>query len=169
MRIFPEGTRDAMEPTGQALIIIAGCILVIAASAFGFKTWILYSWSRVNGTVVSSRVATETSDEGVRTCSVVESVQYAVDGHEKVIETGGHSFTSNCKEIEAKVAAAPGQIRAVAYNKRAPGATYINPGFTFDFYWVAVILTLMAGVFGFGGWTQIRVYRWMVKREIDLP
>ena len=169
MRIFPAGTRDAMEPVGQAMIILAACMLLIAIVVFGFKSWILYSWPRVDGIVISSHVETMTSDDGALMCSAVELVQYAVDGQQKVIQTGGPSFTSDCKAIEARVAAGRGQSRIVVYNRHAPGATYVNPGFTIEFYLIAVVLTFLAGAFGLAGWIGIKVYRWTVKRDIDLP
>ena len=158
-----------MEPMGQGMIIMAGCMLLIAVAALGFKTWILYSWPRANGTVIKSRIETMTSDDGVPMCSAVELVQYVVDGQQKVVETGGHSFTGNCKEMEARVAAARGQSRTVVYNKRAPGATYINPGWNIEFYLIAFVVTWIAGAFGLAGCVAIRVSRWMVKKGIDLP
>ena len=169
MRIFPEGVRDAMEPSGQALIILAWCMLAIAVGAFAFKTWILYSWPRTSGTVVRSRIVTSTSDDGTKMCSAVESVQYDIDGRQLVIDAGGHSFTSSCSEIEARVASALGQNRTVVNNKRAPGATYVNPSFNIEFYLVAFVLTFSAGAFGLGGWVSIRISRWMAKRGLDLP
>ncbi len=167
MRIFPEGTRDAMEPTGQAMIIIAACMLLIGIGAFGFKTWVLYSWPRVNGTVINSRVDMMYSDNGTPICSA--AVQYAVDGQQRIIQNGGHSFTGDCKEIKARVAAAQGQSRTIVFNKRAPGATYVNPGFTIEFYLFAVVLTFLAVAFGLGGWVELKVYRWMAKRGLELP
>jgi hypothetical protein len=134
MRIFPEGLRDAGKPLGQALLIIAACILAIATGAFALKTWILYAWPRTNGTVISSRVETTTSDDGATMCSAVESVRYVVDGQQKIVETGGHTFTGKCSDIKAKAATGLGQSRTVVYNKRAPGATYVNPGFNIEFY-----------------------------------
>jgi len=169
MRIFPEGARDWLEPSGKAIVILAACMLAIAASAFVFKTWILYSWSRTNGTVVNSHVATTASDDGTTMCSAVESVQFVVDGQQKVVDSGGHTFTDNCKEIEARVATVRGQKRTVIYNRRAPGATYVNPGFNLEFYLVAFVLTCMAGAFAFAGWVAIKVGRWMVRRNINLP
>jgi Protein of unknown function (DUF3592) len=169
MRIFPKGARDWLEPTGKAMITLACCMLAIAAGTFALKTWILYSWSRTDGTVVKSHVERMTSDDGTITCSAVESVRYAVDGRDSFIENGGHTFTSDCASVQKAVANAPGQSRVVAYNKRAPGATYVNPGFTIEFYLVAFVLTCMAGAFAFAGWAGIRVGRWMVKRDIDFP
>jgi hypothetical protein len=169
VRVFLDGVRDAMEPTGQALIILSWCILAIGVSVFAFKTWILYSWPRTNGTEVRSHIVTSTSDDGIKTCSAVESVQYAIDGRQLVIEAGGHSFTSNCLEIEARVATALGQNRTVAYNKRAPGATYVDPSFNMEFYLVSVVMVFLAGAFGLGGWVLIRASRWMAKRGLDLP
>lgn len=51
----------------------------------------------------------------------------------------------------------------------APGATYVNPGFTIEFYLRAVVLTFLAAAFGLGGWVEIRIYRWMVNNGLDLP
>jgi hypothetical protein len=144
-------------------------MLAIAASAFTFKTWILYSWSTTNGTVVKSHVERTASDDGTTMCSAVESVHYVVDGRDLFVENGGHSFTGDCASVQKAVANAPGQSRVVAYNKRAPGATYVNPGFNIEYYLVAFVLTCMAGAFAFAGWAGIRVGRWMVKRDIDFP
>ena len=167
MRIFPERIRDAMEPTGQAFIIIAGSMLAIAVCTFAFETWILYSWPRTTGTVISSRVATSTSDDGTAMCSAIESVQYIVDGRNLVLETGGHAFTSKCLEIEANVASVRGQSRTVLYNKHGAGTAYVNPAFTIEFYLISFALTCGAGAFGLAGWMLIRVSRWMVKKGID--
>lgn len=169
MRIFPEGARDWLEPVGRTFIILAWCMLAIGASAFAFKTWVFYAWPRTNGVVVSSRVETSQSDDGITTCSAVESVHYVVNGRDLSIESGGHSFTSDCASVRAAVTAAPGQSRIVAFNKRAPGATYVNAGFNIEFYLWAFVLTCMAGAFAFAGWMAIKVGLWMVKRAINLP
>jgi hypothetical protein len=144
-------------------------MLAIAAGAFAFKTWILYAWPRSNGVVVSSSVKTSQSDDGATLCSAVESVHYLVGGKDLFVENGGHIFTSDCASVRAAVAVAPGQSRIVIYNKLAPGATYVDPGFTIGFYLVAFVLICLAGGFAFAGWVGSKVFRWMVRRGIDLP
>ncbi len=163
MRILPEGWKDGLEPAGRAFIILAWCMLAIGASAFAFKTWVFYAWPRANGVVVSSSVKTSQSDDGATLCSAVESVHYVVDGRDLSVENGGHSFTSDCDGVKKVVAIAPGQQRVVTYNKSAPGAIYVNPGFTVEFYLVAFVLACMAGTFAFAGWVAIKVGRRMMR------
>lgn len=128
MKIFPAGVRDAIEPTGQALVIIAGCILAIAVGAFLFKTWILYSWPQTTGVVIGSHLDTTSTDDGTLMCSAVYLVQYSVDGKNLVVQQGGHTFTGRCAEVKTKIAVARGQPRIVAYHRLAPGSAYVEPG-----------------------------------------
>ena len=169
MKIFPAGARDAVEPTGQALVIIAGCILAIAVGALLFKTWILYSWPRTSGVVISSRLDTTSTDDGTLMCSAVHLVRYSVNGRNLVVQQGGHTFSGHCAEVKAQVEAARGQPRTVAYHRLAPGSAYVEPGFNLEFYLVAFILTCMAGGFAIFGWVGIRVGRWLQRKGIELP
>jgi hypothetical protein len=168
MRIFPEGTGDWLAPAGQALVIIAGCILAVAVGASLFKTWILYSWPRTTGVVVSSRLETSRSDDGTVLCSAVYSVQYSVNGKDAVARQGGHTFTDRCDKIKAEVETALGQHRTVTYNRLAPGSVYVEPGFNLEFYLVAFILTCMAGGFAIFGWAGIGVGRWLQRKGLEL-
>ncbi len=169
MRIFPDGVRDLLVPAGQAMVIIAGCILAIAVGVFLFKTWILYSWPRTTGVVVSSRLVTSLSEDGAVLCSAVHSVQYSVNGKNFVTQQGGHTFTNNCAELKAEVESARGQNRTVTYNKMAPGSVYVEPGFNLEFYLVAFILTCLASGFTVFGWAGIRVGRWLQRKGIEFP
>ena len=150
-------------------MIIAGSILAIAAGAFLFKTWILYSWPRTTGTVISSRLETSRSDDGAVLCSAVSLVQYSVNGKDVVAQQGGHTFTDRCEKVKAEVEAARGQHRTVTYNRLAPGSVYVEPGFNLEFYLVAFILTCLAGGFAIFGWVGIWVGRWMERKGIELP
>src|SRR5271156_2905344 len=95
MRIFPEDAKDWLAPAGRAMVIIAGSILAIAVGAFLFKTWILYSWPRTTGVVISSRLETSRSDDGTVLCGAVYSVQYSVNGKDAVAQQGGaHIYRS---------------------------------------------------------------------------
>ncbi len=169
MKIFPEGIRDLMAPAGQALVIIAGCILAIAVGAFLFKTWILYSWPRTTGIVISSRLERSKSEDGTALCSAIDSVQYSVNGKNLVAQQGGHTFTNRCDEKKAEVENSLGQYRTITYNRLAPGSVYVEPGFNLEFYLVAFILTCMAGGFAAFGWAGIRLGRWMQRKGIELP
>ena len=128
MRIFPEGARDLIKPAGKAFVIIAACMLVLAACAFLVKTWILFSWPRTTGIVIRSHVETSRSDDGTILCSAVQSVQYAVNGKDAVAQQGGHTFTNRCAEVKAEVETSLGKPRTVTYNKLAPGTVYVDPG-----------------------------------------
>jgi len=158
-----------LAPCGRALVIIAGCILAIALGAFLFKTWILYSWPRTTGVVISSHLETSYSDDGTVLCSAVYSVQYSVNGRNVVAQQGGHTFTNRCEETKAEVETARGQHRTVTYNRLAPGSVYVEPGFNLEFYLVAFILTCMAGGFAIFGWAGIGLGRWMQRKGIELP
>lgn len=168
MRIFPEGLQDAMPALGNA-IIIAACMLAIAVAVFGLKTWILYTWPRTSGTVVSSRVEKSTNDDGTELCSAVESVAYRINGKDLVVQAGGHTFTNDCPDVERRAQESKGQSRVVVYNKWAPGATYVNPGFNIEFYLVAFVLTCMSVGFAFAGWSAIGIYKWMERSGLKLP
>lgn len=169
MRIFPEGVQDAMPAVGKAIIILALCMLALGVVIFGLKTWVLYAWTRTTGTVVSAHVETSTDNDGTQLCSAAETVAYSVDGRDLVVHAGGHTFTNDCPEIAKRVQESKGQSRTVIYNKWAPGATYVNPGFNIDFYLVPFVLTCMSVGFAFAGWSLIRIYNWMETRELKLP
>jgi hypothetical protein len=169
MRIFPEGARDWLAAGGRALVIIAGCILAIAVGAFLFKTWILYSWPRTSGTVISSRLQTSRSDDGTVLCSAIYSVQYSVDGKDAVAQQGGHTFTNLCEKVRSEVEGARGQHRTVTYYRLAPGSVYVEPGFNIEFYLVAFILTCLAGGLAIFGWVGTILGRWMERKGIELP
>jgi hypothetical protein len=166
MPIFPKGAKDAMTPIGQVLLILAGCMLMIAVAVFAFKTWVLYSWPRTTGTVINSHVTRMTSDDGTPICSAAESVQYLVDGRRLVVETGGRSFTRRCSEIQAQVVAALGQKRVVMYDKRSPDTTYVDPGFDLEFYLVAFVMACLAGGFGIAGLIATAIQRSIRKKHL---
>ncbi|MGO9864031.1 MAG: DUF3592 domain-containing protein [Terriglobales bacterium] len=151
------------------MLVSGVCMLVFAVGAFLFKTWILYSWPRAAGVVVSSRLATSLSDDGTVLCSAVHSVQYSVNGKNFVTQQGGRTFTNNCAEVKAEVESVRGQNRTVTYNKLVPESAYVEPGFNFDFYFVAFILTCLGSVFAVVGWVCIRVVRRTQRKGIGFP
>jgi hypothetical protein len=169
MRPYPAGWRDASMPTMANLsFVAAGFIVAFAIGAFGFRTWVFFSWPRTNGLVTSSDVATQLSDNGTVMCSAVESVHYFVDGQSRTTESGGNTFTSNCKKVEERVTAARGQNRIVSFNKSF-GTVYLNPGWTVSFYGIPILLTSIAAAVAVFGWIQLKIYGWMVRRKIQLP
>jgi hypothetical protein len=167
MRIFPEGAREWNPQAAPSSSWPGACSRLQRAPSFLKRGSYMRGLAPTGSSpaVVSKRQ----SDDGATLCSAVESVHYVVDGRDLSIENGGHSFTSDCDSVRAAVAAAPGQSRIVTFNKRAPGAIYVNPGFNIEFYLVAFILTCMAGGFAFAGWGAIKVGCWMARRGIELP
>ncbi len=160
-----QGLRDVWLQFGQAMLAMAGVMLVFALGAFAFKTWILFSWPQTNGTVIDSVLTMKRSGDGTTGCAAVESVQYFVDGQSLILKYGGRNLTRDCAGVEATLTAVRGQSRRIAYNKRMPDATYPNPGFNLDFYRDALILGRIAILTGIMGLAAIQRHRSRLKRE----
>ena len=159
------GLKDARRQFGQAMLAMAGVMMVFGLGAFAFKTWILVSWPRTTGTVVDSFLTMKKSGDGTTGCAAVEKVQYFVSGQSLLLRNEGRKPTQNCTEVEAQLNALRGQTRRIAYDKRVPEATYLNPGFNAEFYRDAVILGRIALLLGIMGWAAIQSHRWKLKRE----
>ena len=160
-----QGVKDVKRQFGQAMLSLAGVMLVFALGAAAFKTWILFSWPQTTGTVVDSVLATNRSGDGTTACAAVESVQYVVDGQSLLLRNGERSQTKDCAQVQAGLDAVRGQIRRIAYNKSAPESTYINPGFNPEFYRDTVILGRIGILLGIMGWAAIQSHRRKLKRE----
>lgn len=159
------GWKDARREFGHAMLIMASVLMVFALGALAFKTWILVSWPRTTGTVVDSVLTMKKFSDGTTGCAAVEKIQYFVEGQSLLLRIEGGKPTQNCTEVEAQLNSLRGQTRRIAYDKRVPEATYINPGFNAGFYRDAVILGRIAVLLGIMGWAAIQSHRWRLKRE----
>lgn len=168
MRIFPEGAREWLKPTGQVFVVISAVMLVIAAVLFAQETWILKSWPRTEAVIVSARLAdaTGSDEDNLRTCSAVYTVIYFVAGEKYTTEAGGHIFTSDCGRVEALVKAAAGRHVVALYDADKPSGAYVDPGFNLEFFLAPFILTLLSAGFAIAGFAGWKVGSWMDRRRI---
>ncbi len=163
MRIFPEGAREWLTPTGQVFMLLSAGMALLAIVTFGWKSWMLTRWPRTDGFIVSARMKDSQSDNRVRLCSAVYRVRYAVGGQDFVTEIGGHSFVDDCPGVEAAVSAAPGKKVVALYDKHNPRGAYVDPRFDLDFFLAPFILTVMSAAFGVAGLAAWKLGRWMER------
>jgi len=131
----------------------------ICVGAFAFKTWVLVSWPRANGTVIDSTMTMKKAADGTAECAAVESVQYFADGQSFIVKDGGRKLARDCAGVERTLAALRGQPRTIAYNKSLPDATYTNPAFNAEFYRDGLLLARIAILAGILGLAAIQRHR----------
>jgi len=168
MRIFPEGAREWIVPTGKTFLCISAGMLLIGLGAFAWKAWMLERWPRADGVVVSARVERANSDDHT-ICSAIYSVRYSVRGQDFTTETGGHTFSGDCARVEADTTAAGGRKVVTLYDEDNPRGAYVDPGFNTEFFLVSFILSIMSLAFAMVGLATWKLGSWMDKRGIELP
>lgn len=170
MRIFPEGVTEATKPMGVAMVWIAAGVLMIGGAVFVAKLWILERWPRVDGVIVSARVSeTTNSDDQTRMCSAVYEINYPVAAQVHKMETGGHSFTSDCSSVEDDVLKAPGRRVVILYDADNPQLSYSNPGFNLEFFYIPFFSAILSSAFALAGFIACKLGDAMERRGVQLP
>ena len=141
--------------------LVLGTLTMLFGVWWGFRRWnALVSWPTAQATVVSSEIsqASGVEDPNERIYANVVRLRFGVDGHSyevKVNDWGQTNSASYHQKIASRYAV--GSRHVIRYRPGRPENIYVEAGYTFSYFKVAVFFLALGGLFAGIGALLLRV------------